>query len=130
MERTSSWLNEESMSNRYIERSSTEPHHVRRLRKYMRRKQPRRLLRVVICKEQTRHRYSIAKKNSYSSNFWNGGAIRKKFRNELSMSPGIKMLLKMQQSSRTEPTGTQSRFVSCIELRAGIAAVAAIALLS
>jgi hypothetical protein len=40
------------------------------------------------------------------------------------------MLLKMQQSSWTEPTGTHSRFVSSIELRAGIAAVAAIALLT
>jgi len=100
------------------------------LRKYLRRIQLPRLLRVVICKEQTRHRYSIAKKNSYSSNFWNGEAVRKTFHNELGMSPGIKMLLKMQQSSRTEPAGTHGRFVSCIELRAGIAAVAAIALLS
>jgi hypothetical protein len=46
------------------------------------------------------------------------------------MSSGIKMLLKMQKSSRTEPTGTNSPLVGCIELRAGIAAVAAIALLS
>jgi hypothetical protein len=96
----------------------------------MRRIQPPRLLRVVICQEQIRHRYSMEKKNSYSSNFWNGEAVRKTFRNELGMSPGIKMLLKMQQSARTEPTGTHGRFVSCIEFRAGIAAVAAIALLS
>jgi hypothetical protein len=120
------------MSNRYIERSSTEPHHAPRLRKFMRRIQPPRLrlLRVVICIDQTRHPYSIVKKNSYSSNFWNDGAIRKTFRNKLSMSPGIKMLLKMEQSSWTKSTGTHSRFVSCIELRAGIAAAAAIALLS
>jgi hypothetical protein len=56
-------------------------------------------LRVMMCKEQTRHCYLIAKKSNCSSNFWNGEAVRKTFRNKLSMSPGIKMLLKMQQSS-------------------------------
>jgi hypothetical protein len=34
---------------------------------------------------------------------------------------------KRQQSSKTNPTGTRSHFVSCIQLRNGIAAVAAIA---
>jgi hypothetical protein len=29
----------------------------------------------------------IAKKGSCSSNFWNGEAVRKTFRNKLSMSP-------------------------------------------
>jgi hypothetical protein len=96
----------------------------------MRRIQPPCLFRVVICQEQTRHRYSNEKKSSYSSNFWNGKAVRKTFRNEPGMSCGIKLLLKMRKSSQTEPTGTHTELVSCIELRAGIAAVAAIALLS
>src|SRR5215470_13472052 len=91
MERTSGWLSEGAMSNRYIERSSTESHHALRLRRYMRRIRPPRLLRVVMCKGPTRHHRSIAKTNSCSSNFWNGGAARKTFRNKLSVSPAIKM---------------------------------------
>jgi hypothetical protein len=57
----------------------------------MRPMQPPRLLRVVICKEQTHHRYSIAKKSSYSSNFRNGEGARKTFRNKTA-APGVTML--------------------------------------
>jgi hypothetical protein len=39
----------------------------------------------------------------------------------------MEMPPKRRQSSKTNPTGTRSHFVSCIQLRNGIAAVAAIA---
>src|SRR6266481_3163497 len=87
MERTSSWLNEESTGNRYFERSSAGPRSRPSPRRYAHQKRPGRLLRVLLLERRIRRRYSIGKKSSCSSNFWNGGAAGKTCRNEPTPTP-------------------------------------------
>src|SRR5260370_1713004 len=106
MERTSSWLNEESTGNRYFERSSAGPRSRPSPRRYARQKRPGRLLRVLLLERRIRRRYSIWKKSSCSSNFWNGGAARKTCRNEPTPTPVLfAKAFDIRQSLRQDSVG-------------------------
>src|SRR5258707_5520790 len=70
------------MRNRIFNRSSTGPPRSPRSRRYMRRIRAAHLLRPMLRERRTRRRYSIGKKSSCSSNFWNGESARRMCRKE------------------------------------------------